>query len=529
MYKNPELKYALFIFVFGSLFMLIPNITTGYPIGHDSQSYLGNLRIMNEINFQTGMIYLTPMLPFIFSLLSFQVDMITFLKFYPIFMYGFHGVTVYYYARVGLRWDARKSVLASLILLSSAIALYTGYNLHSQLLSLSLLFVLLTQLKVLMERKHATFASTLRDHRLLLVFPLVILIGWSHVIISGMLFFILSLEFVKSLAERRKDSIVFILSGAALVSSYLIFSFVLMPEPFRDLNPQNLLITFDRPLAFDGGLPWLFSLFLFSFVILVPFSILGIFKDSQLLAMLAFLTVFSLLYVINPSLGLLPPDRTVKLYQYPLAIFAANGIARVGEYRKFLPRYKKTLVAISTKARRTAAAAILSLLVFQSLNGSGLFEPISLLRNPPIGYPTSAQWSGVHIPEIDHVIALTQWYNEHIDSSSILIVPEGAFGWVKYHLKEESYVAKWHPDTELSPFIIDGQLVVIRAKSPRDIIETDDQYILTHFDRVYLMDVPSWRNVEGAFDGLCGLEMIKTVGDVSILRITKSCEAAAYG
>lgn len=60
---STELVSTLLVFTYGIVFMTIPNITTVYPIGHDTSAYLWNLKLMYEINFKSDYIYAYPLLP----------------------------------------------------------------------------------------------------------------------------------------------------------------------------------------------------------------------------------------------------------------------------------------------------------------------------------------------------------------------------------------------------------------------------------------------------------------------------------
>jgi len=102
----------------------------------------------------------------------------------------------------------------------------------------------------------------------------------------------------------------------------------------------------------------------------------------------------------------------------------------------------------------------------------------------------------------------------------LLIVPEGAFGWVKYHLGRELFVVMWHPVTVLSPLVLEGQLIVIRVRSVEDII--NEPIVLRYFDKFYLMDIPSWRNVGGGFSSVdFRLTKITSIRDVVLYQIMK--------
>jgi hypothetical protein len=148
---------------------------------------------------------------------------------------------------------------------------------------------------------------------------------------------------------------------------------------------------------------------------------------------------------------------------------------------------------------------------------TGLFRPIYLFANPPRGYPSSLQWSGVAIPEIKDVINVTRWWNAHANSTSLLIVPEGAWGWVKYYLRENLYVAKWHPQGVLNPLILNHSLVVIYSRFPIDII--NNSLLSNYFSDFYLMDIKSW-HLENAYMGIdFRLRKVLSSGDVILYHI----------
>lgn len=515
-----DITRSLLIYMYGLFFMAIPNTLTPYPIGHDTIQYLGNAKLMYEVNSKTKLLYSSPLLPFLLSiLLVLGFDMVSLLKIYTIFIYGFIGLTVYYYARKALKWDVNRSTLASILLLSSPASLVTGWQLHSQVLSTCIFFVLITQIKILLEKKKSRYLFLLTDRKFFLTAILAFLVTWSHPIIMALLFFMNSIEFLFNLIKRRYESVYFLLLNVVIFISYIVTSIIMIPEPLRDINPRNIQIMHNFTSNTRKKFSDLISLFLMYYMFLLPFSAAGIFVDTQVLLMLAFPTVFLISLFLNYIILPIPDVRLLMLYQYPLSLFASNGIFRLKSEKKFTLLFKLGYhdLSISLEPRNIAALCILFLIVFQSLNMTGLFRPIYFFANPPSWYPSSLQWSGIAIGEIEDVINVTRWWNAHANSTSLLIVPEGAWGWVKYYLRENLYVAKWHPQGVLNSLILNHSLIVIYNRFPIDII--NNSLIMNYFSDFYLMDIKSW-HLENAYMGIdFRLQKVLSSGDVKLYRI----------
>jgi len=150
---------------------------------------------------------------------------------------------------------------------------------------------------------------------------------------------------------------------------------------------------------------------------------------------------------------------------------------------------------------------------------TGLFQPIGFFSNPPPSYPLHLQWAGVSISEIQDVIDLTKRYNNIADFNSLLIVPDGAFGWVKYHLKEGLYAVKWsvfiHPYA--TPLLLqNGSLIFIPGELPVNLLQ---ESMLQHFDNLYIMHMPSWDIADAIQEIYPRLEKMASQGDVVLYKI----------
>ncbi|MEJ2347978.1 MAG: hypothetical protein P8Y17_02130 [Patescibacteria group bacterium] len=516
--RSKELKYVLGVLLFGIIFMLLPNLTTIYPIGHDSSAYLGNLRVMFEINFKTDYVFAFPFLPFVFSLLyTIGLDMVLFLKVYSIVVYGFAGLAIYYFSRKNLEWDNKKSFVAAIIFLACPITLRMGWELHSQTLGMIFFFVALVQLSQLSQKGNLPLDKRLRSKNFFLLLLLTILIGWVHLLVAIFFFFILSSIFLFKLVKSRKVNYLLVFFGVVLAISTVVFSIVLTPNELGPSNPTNLNAAIGFVSSSSSvSLSWLFSLFLFSYSFLIPFALVGFFSKSKLVPlMLIFPTVFILSYFLL-SFSFIPLERALYLFQYPLSLFAVNGLYHLNSFEtaKKIGKLRRIF-----SLRNVTIFLVLVLIVFQSLNMTGLFQPIRLYRTPPEGYPSTLQWSGIAPREIDSVISITKWCNANLNSSSLLIVPAGAFGWVRYYLHDDLSVAKWN--IYYQPF---GTTLVSENKSllyvPEEIPEkllTDP--VVTSFSSVYVLYLPSW-DIQNAINAIYPLAE-KTVeqGDVILYRI----------
>jgi hypothetical protein len=153
---------------------------------------------------------------------------------------------------------------------------------------------------------------------------------------------------------------------------------------------------------------------------------------------------------------------------------------------------------------------------------TGVFQPLSLFSDPPAGYPQHLQWAGVSIPEIRDTISVTEWYNTNANFDSLLIVPDGAFGWVKYYLKERAPVIKW--SVYYQPFgnslwLKNGSLSFTVTDMPAKMI---NEPIVQDFNNLYIMYIPSW-NISNAYTEIYPRieNAVYQSGDVILYKIRK--------
>jgi hypothetical protein len=234
------------------------------------------------------------------------------------------------------------------------------------------------------------------------------------------------------------------------------------------------------------------------------------------------MTVFPTLFIVSYylfSVSFVPLERAIYFYQYPFSLYVANGLYRLGnpEKAKEIGKLKKIF-----SLQNLTIFLVFTLIIFQSLNMTGLFQPISLYSSPPDGYPFSLQWAGVAISEIDTVVSITKWCNENLNSSSLLIVPGGAFGWVRYYLHDDLNVVKW--SIYYQPF---GTTLVSQNKSliyvPEEIPEkllVDP--IVKSFSSIYVLYLPSW-DIQNAYDVIYPIaEKTVVQGNAVLYRIRQS-------
>jgi len=376
----------------------IPEAIFPYPIGFDTPLYfvMGKRWVQQPLPFPL-------LIALIGTLYVMGVDLVLVMKFLPVLLYGLLGFASFIFARKYLIWDDFNSLLASLSLSLSIAMLRMSWDMHKLTLGIALMLLSLSFWKCMKDVKGKILFSILS-----------LLTMISHEIIVVTYVIILAF-FALRKSEGRILTLVILSAGilcffGAWYSSRLenVFGWVstiFMSAPFSG---------FTHELYASGFL--IMKLYLLT----LPISIIGLFRDDVTTIWTAFYLLGSLSTMLFPSflLGGVLPWRYILLLTVPLSIYAAKGSSILSEKIKF--------------GRKSLWALILILLVnfpsYPFLTALGVLETY---KHEGIMPEHMAQTS-IPLYDIEPTINLLSKVE-----GGALIVYGNFIGWAKYYTDAE--------------------------------------------------------------------------------------------
>lgn len=371
----------------------IPEAIFPYPIGFDTPLYfvMGKEWIKRPLPF--------PLFVSLLGVLYFiGVDLVLAMKFIPTLVYGLLGIASFMFAKNYLAWGAFDSLLASLSLSLSIAMLRMSWDMHKLTLGIALM---------LLSYSFSRTRENLKGRILFFILSMLAII--SHELIT--VTYLLTLVF---LAMRRNENrflaLTVLVMGAlcffgAWYGNRLEKTFEWIPVMFKSAPFSS--ITYE--LHTNG------VLILKLYLLTLPASIIGLFRDDAVTIWLAFNLLGSTATIISPSflLGGVLPWRYILLLTVPLSVYAARGAIILGEKIGF--------------GRKDLWALIIIFLVnfpsFSFLTTGAL----TTYRCKGI-MPEHMAQSSIPLHDIEPTISLSRRVKE-----GVLLVHGDFIGWAKYY------------------------------------------------------------------------------------------------
>jgi hypothetical protein len=413
-------KYFFASFIIPLIARSIPEILAGpYPLGLDTLRYIPLIQNGHVFTMGLGFLRSSNM----FYLLAAFANWIlnnTFLviKVLGPILLALLSVMVYLYARRGLKWSSRRSLLVSLLVSTYFVSLRISWDLYRQTLGFVFLFAAITVLKSSTSPRRYYFASALMALTVL-----------SHELAAVTLFFVVGLEAVYYLFRRRKKEFAF-LSATLVLPLVLFLSKLYSPKttlylPLTQVAPEPSLT-----LVSD-----VFGLMLYSYALILPLAAVGLMrlKDPYMRLLLILCIGIPVITLFSPSAALPYWNRWIYLMVYPLVFFAAEGFATL--WRTWA-RLKNTC---KHWAPKVAALAYLGLL----LTFSGFYltstpeHPFSYFSqyNPYLNQiPSSMLQTTVSVTDTSGLVDCLTWLNQTVSRDSVVVVHYALRDWVAIYL-----------------------------------------------------------------------------------------------
>lgn len=344
------------------------------------------------------------------------------LKILPPLLHGFLGLSIYGYAKLGLGWSYKKSLIPALVGTVYFVALRISWDLLREQLALIFLFTILTLLAM---NKYADF-SWKRYFLLSLVMIAVIL---ANQLVAVIMFGIIAFSVIYQLFQTKHDAlrlalfslpagllflIIFFLSPA--ISEYrLIFGFNIVDDGWLELFGYS---SYPAMLVSEAGF------FLYCFLPLLPLAVLSAkrFDNFEMRSWILLIFIALLIPMVSPS-----NLRWIMMLIYPLAFYITDALSRFKCVR--WKRANVTLLHLVV-IYLTIILCVLSL-------GLTLTPP-----EQPFGYfdsskfnsfvyqiPTSMLQNTVSISDCSGVTKSLAWVKDNLDTNTVILTHRAFYGW----------------------------------------------------------------------------------------------------
>ena len=314
--------------------------------------------------------------------------------------------TMYLYARKGLCWSSRKSLLVSILVATYFVSLRDSWDLYRQTLGLVFLMATLVSLKSFNSPRRYYAASFF-----------MVLTVFSHQLVSVILFFVVALEATRYLMKRVQRDSVYLLASAALPAALFLFQIysprlgtVVLPNIIMASGPSiNLAV-------------YMAGLLIYCYAIILPLVFLGLkgFRDWVLKYWVLLCLGIVLVEMLFPNIPLYYWNRWVYLLVYPLLFFVVQGLERLW---RFAPNTKGKVKRLLPKVFAIAYCFLLLVLsgYYLTTSPENAFPYFSQYNPYLTEIPSSMLQNTVSITDNPSLVLCFEWLNNNTAESSVVV------------------------------------------------------------------------------------------------------------
>lgn len=448
--KEFKLSYLIIvIFLGGSILRLVPEILAGpWPLGFDTITYYGPI-ILNwaDGNFSpadfNGYAPLCYFLLFLVYRLSGNVFFA--LKFIGPLLYGLLCSCFFFFVFRGLGWNNGKGLLTTFLFSIYFLSLRISWDFYRNMLGLAFFFLFLSFLSKFDE---------LPKSRKIIASTLAILVTISHEIVSVIMFLVVCSSFALDIFKRKDSSKIFE-SALWFVPSLLIFFFIIFNSAimFHEVpGSLNYFTDVSRGIVYDSYFVLardVFSLFLLTLGPLLPFVILGFWRDRKLDSWSLICLSGSFWPFFYPWFQIVPWNRWMYMLGPTFIIYAVNGFDRLKMLKKKCTSHKRFYEHFSKLA--------VVLMMIGGISVVYMIFPLSVTLSQDL---TIAERLGHYLPgsmlcntfplnDCDDFEKCFHYVNENLGNGAVLIIHESMRGWARLYLDEEKNVINYHFNSPL--------------------------------------------------------------------------------
>jgi hypothetical protein len=347
------------------------------------------------------------------------------LKIIPPVLLGFLSLSMYGYAKKGLRWSPSKSVFVAILGTVYFVALRASWDQLREELGLVFFFVVLMLLINLKEKSWKSYVvlsftmiAVALSHQL----SLVLMFGVIIFTVAYQLFhkeFIRSIKLILISLPATIYFLIVYLSGV-LQSSILNYS----TNVGSALSTWTGFISYQSMIISTGGL------FLYCFVLILPLALIGIWQHRNL--QLGSWLLVSLILMLVPIA--VSPYRWVLMLTYPLAFYATDSLSRLKSIK--WKRYKFTVRRIAILYLVLSTAILSFGFMFMSSEKPFLYFNPSQVNYVEYQIPSSMLQNTISITDCQSTTNALQWFKNNVNSSSILLTHTVFYSWALLTLNE---------------------------------------------------------------------------------------------
>jgi hypothetical protein len=426
--KQKKYLFPVVAFVVPILFRMVPEILMGpYLVGFDTMAYYvpttlawlhGSVNLWSFIATAPLLYTLTA------GLTSIGGSVILILKVLPSLLLGFLGLSIYGYARRGLGWSAKKSIVPTLIGTLYFVALRISWDALREELALVFFFVVL--MLITTRAGESGKFSWKRFASFSLALVAVIL---SDQVVAALVLGVILLTVIYELFRKNRAGatslILFSLPAVALF--FVIFYLSPVVPEYRLIlgfptTQDGWLALFGYP-SYQAMLASEAGFILYSFLLILPLALLSArrFSNFQMRSWIILILIAVFVPMVSPS-GL----RLVMLLTYPLAFFVTEGLSRLRSFN--WKRFRLTWLRIG----------LLYLVVITLVLSLGFMlmppeTPFPYFSDGLNGYiydiPTSMLQNTVSVRDCQSTVNALQWLKSNMTGNAVLLSHRVFYGW----------------------------------------------------------------------------------------------------
>ncbi len=401
--------YVLASFVIPLIVRSIPEILSWpYPLGLDTLNVMPQIQhayvfSLGPVGFlqNTTLFYLLATL--LYELFH---NVVTVIKILGPLLLAALSFTMYLYARKGLCWNSRKSLLVSILVATYFVSLRDSWDLYRQTLGLVFLMAALVSLKSFKSPRRYYAASFF-----------MVLTVFSHELASVILFFVVVLEAARFLMKRLRRDSVYLLASAALPAALFLF---------QRYSPQQGTLVVPSSIVASGPsfnlAVYMGGLLIYCYAIILPLVFLGIkgLRDRVLKYWILLCVGIVLVEMLFPNAPLYFWNRWVYLLVYPLLFFAVQGLERLW---RFAPNVKGKVKRLLPKVFAIAYCFLLLVLsgYYLTTSPENAFPYFSQYNPYLAEIPSSMLQNTVSINDNPSLVACFEWLNNNTAESSVIV------------------------------------------------------------------------------------------------------------
>jgi hypothetical protein len=411
---------GLLAFVLGAAIRAVPELAAGPNlIGNDTMLYAGLLtRATSCLTAASSLAQGTsPLLFLMLCPFGKIANPILVMKATPIVLFGLLAGSLFYFLTRALKRNVTEAILVTVFVLIQTATLRISWDLHRNVLALSLLLFLLASLKPKVSSFRAAF--------LLLLSALVFA---SHELVGILMTLIVVLLVVFRARVLPEKTALFLIPGfaAAFLWFVLVVSRIPAPEFQTLLVSQSQVSLLTAPeIAF----------FTVLFLPLIPLAIIGWRSNSILSAWLGVTGVLGFSPLLPSPVALAIWDRWMLMLIFPVGIIAGIGLVRIP---KMLLDH---IPGVTRKIRPYATACILIAIFFPFVVVAHGFmtappeHPFFVFDNPVLwragssGIPSTMQSNTVDFAMASDIQRVLEWLTVRMNSTSVLLTHDAFYGY----------------------------------------------------------------------------------------------------